>query len=514
LRKQPAYLAFIIIAVVLTGVSMWVTDIIPEEGLLFMFFAIVLMTVAVVFTCFASSEKGLLVLVELVLFWLSAQNAVLLVLDLVGVSQRMTMLITASKEIVVAGILAYLLLRYQRRILRFALVDKLLLIYLIWVTLYLFIPFGQTTLFTKLMGFRMITAFVMLYLVGRLIPISSKTVSVLMQAVLMISVLVSSIGLVERFVVPSDRLSKLISSYYLTKGYEHYAQREVTSLFGEYGTGSSSTRRMVSMYLDPQVMGYALLFPVLLLASTLSSRRIKPSTGISFLIVTSALLLTIARGAIGAAAVGILTMGLYRSRIRRYLWPCGIAGLALSLLLVTKIRQVILSTLTLIDWSAIAHFEALQTGFSILGTNPMGVGLGQSGYVGVNWVGRMSLAGARESFLLSLATQTGVISLLLYIIVVVGILLACHRAAKRQFKDNPIMKDLCITIIATTVGLHFGALFSETSHSFVASGGYWVFVGIVFNALRPYRGSKQEKTVCELGKTIPVASNTTAAVDG
>lgn len=440
-------------------------------------------TVMVVTLLFALTRLRDYSVIVVFAFWLPFQNLILYMLySFANLTQANSLLITAAKEALVAFLLTSYL--FKRRYRNFNPVDKCFFAYVAICVIYFPISkiFFRNSLRSIAFGSRTLLIPALLYFTGRFANINDKQFIRIANIILLFALGSGILGLLERFTIPAHYVNKAAIKIFAAKGYEAYSELVLSNIFGDYGFGWAGVRRMAGTYLDPLSVGYSSFSVIIislgfLLRTKSDQFQTRPVFHIICLFVAIlCLILSIARSAIISTALAIVILSVYYKKYYIVL-ACVVLAL-IALLHGGMILHVAKSTLDLSDMSATTHYLAILTGFHRLVTYPFGLGLGQGGWVGVNFL-RERFAGAVDTFFLSMATQIGIGGLLIHLISIWKLASYIAVRARRYISDSsPFPAEIYIAVLAAVIGVVFSGLYTETGYSFLGTGMVWILAGI------------------------------------
>jgi hypothetical protein len=352
-------------------------------------------------------------------FWLALQNLALPWLYRQGMLPAEAVAgLMAAKEVFLLAALMGLAPRALRENWRFSLPDGLALTYLGVLAGYLCLGprlLGSTApLMLRAISARSLASPALFYFWGRLTRFSLRDVRRFLWFVAGLQAAVAAFGLFEWLFLPTSFWSDSIGvgAYMLDiKGL-----RQTDNVLAGLPSNMFrfGVRRVISSYAEPLAMGIASVFPLLLCAAwgmrRGGQRCASRLCGAAGALIAAALLLTIARESIAAAAFGLVLVAVWSGQARRVAVPL-LAALA-GLLLLPRTWEYVASTLTFQESSAALHLQFLEVGWKRLPTLLAGKGLGEAG----GWA--FSLAGVEsevgENSYLELMSQTGLLSVLLF----------------------------------------------------------------------------------------------------
>jgi hypothetical protein len=287
--------------------------------------------------------------------------------------------------------------------------------------------------------------------------------------------------------VPTAQLAVLQAANYLAKGQDITAT--VAGLQGLFYSAIGSRfaaesliwfRRMVSTYLEPLALGHALVLPIVFLFYAFAGprpARLRPRwlVGGYLFFLLLAQVLAASRGAILAVliGIGIIIVSSRKARLRSIV----VVGVVLAMAMAfAPVRAFVLNTITLEDPSSGGHISQLEKGIQLIRDKPMGLGLGQGGYLGAVFSGGAA-EGTSESFFFAMASQVGVIGVALFVLGLLAILFSLWRVWHKA--DSLWLKVSALVTFGALLGYSASAIASESAFGLLSSGAMWFLSGLV-----------------------------------
>lgn len=424
--------------------------------------------------------------------WFPFQNIIVSLWVRAGLPLEVSTIVVWGKEIMLLVILGLAVVGGAFR--HWGKTELLILCFILLVLAYL--PIGGLPLSSRLAGMRMLLWPFLMYLIGRSIHIPPNGLRRIWRVFIILFFWITVIGFLEMLFLPPSQLVELQYANYLAKG------QEITGRLGEgvegffyaaigsrFDVGSIFwARRMVSVYLDPLMLGHALVLPIIYLfyafVSPPQQALLRPRwlVGVWLFILFLAQGLALSRGAILATLVGcgIILMSSYSDKTRlRVIILIGVVLIAV--LAIPPTRDFMVHTIMLEDPSSGGHIRALEKGIRILSAYPMGLGLGQGGYVGVLMSGGAA-QGAGESFFFSMTSQVGLIGAIIFILCLLAILRNLWNGWSKS--DSIWLKVSSLVVFATLIGISISSTASEAAFGLIASGAIWFMSGMVVNLMQ------------------------------
>lgn len=328
--------------------------------------------------------------------------------------------------------------------------DKLVMFYFVWNLLYLFVPWGAA--FTaRVYGVRANAFFVVLYLLGRLAPLTRRQQKWVFAILVGIGAVAGLFVIVEVIALPANWPVQVGLMDYMREFFN-------VSPRGHYGltwTFETSTglRRRSAFFANPlELASSTLITGVAALYAMLHYRRCTWGRLLAmgaFGLVVFSLILAISRASLVAFLLQMLVVSVW---LRKPRWTVGIlitavfATFCLVFFAGPQLITFIIETITFQNNSSQGHLEAWLQGGAAMLQQPLGLGLGRSGHVG----SRFGTQVGGENQYVIIGVELGVVGLILYL----TILLATIRYSLKTYRQaTGITKALAFVAAAAQVAL-------------------------------------------------------------
>jgi hypothetical protein len=415
----------------------------------------------------------------------------LTVLILVGTLQVpwiIPRLFVAWKEVLLAAIVLYLVLRMlQTGKLPFKVgsLDVLILAFFSLSLIYVMAPSELADLGTKLRGFKVDVFFFLAYFAARSVNWSRRDVKLTVTLLFGLGVLAALVAIAERFLLPGDFLLRIgYSDFAVFQGYDlndkrfFWSPSHLAASF--YGwIGGHLIHRSGSFYIS--TLGYAfasLLFVSLAYSFFLNakSRSRKMIFGSLTLLFILGIALSYTRSALASLffSLFVLTLWLFRPASRLMLVTALALLLALSALFLAIPADSPLDYL-FGDMSTKFHIRGWVESFEIMASSPLGRGLGTAGSVSHKFLRDKGVS--NESWYFQIATEMGILMMLLFVGIVAYWLASCLRIARRS--QDPLIKPFAWGLFGGGVGLSLNGLFLHVWLEPHVALTCWILAGIL-----------------------------------
>ena len=359
-----------------------------------------------------------------------------------------------------------------KRIFKFSLVDKLILIFTFIVTIYALIPLGEADIFSKLIYAKNLYIISITYLIGRNIKIGEVFFNSI-KKILNYLILSLTFFLCFEFILSTHFHSIIDFSNYNILVNEIDPQ-------GNYGLSWSfesqgSSPRYAAFFADPLELSASLLLLTSLLIYNFWNNKRNISYFLLFM-VAAAFIFSFSRGAI-VACIGIVLFGLLLNK--KYKFLLLIFGLfllsTLSLIYFgsEEIRYFIIDTLKFENTSSLGHLVEWIEGILSIFENPLGIGLAMSG--NASGVDQAIKVGGENQFLI-FGVQMGVLSIITYVLILFFVI---KRSCKVYYMSSNNDKHISFIVACTKFGLLLPLLTANAELYLFVSLTTWFFAGYI-----------------------------------
>ncbi len=359
-----------------------------------------------------------------------------------------------------------------KRIFKFSLVDKLIIIFTVIVTIYALIPLGEADIFSKLIYAKNLYIISITYLIGRNVKIDEVFFNTI-KKILKYLIVLLIVFLFFEFILSTHFHSIIDFSNYNTIVNEIDPQ-------GNYGLSWSfesqgSSPRYAAFFADPLELSASLL----LLTSLLIYNFWNNKADISYLLlfmVSAAFLFSLSRGAI-VACLGIILFGLLLNKNYKILLIIFTFFILSTTSLVyfgsEEIRYLIIDTLKFENTSSLGHLVEWIEGILSVLNNPFGIGLAMSG--NASGVDQAIKVGGENQFLI-FGVQMGVLSIIIYVLILFYII---KRSCKVYYMSFNSDKHISFIVACTKFGLLLPLITANAELYLFVSLATWFFAGYI-----------------------------------
>ena len=359
-----------------------------------------------------------------------------------------------------------------KRIFKFSLVDKLILIFTLIVTIYALIPLGEADIFSKVIYAKNLYIISITYLIGRNIKIDEVFFNSI-KKILKYLILSLTFFLCFEFILSTHFHSIIDFSNYNILVNEIDPQ-------GNYGLSWSfesqgSSPRYAAFFADPLELSASLLLLTSLLIFNFWNNKKYINYFLLFM-VGAAFLFSFSRGAI-VACIGIVLFALLLNKnYKTLLFILGsfiLSTLSLVYFGSEEIRYLIIDTLKFENTSSLGHLVEWIEGILSIFENPLGIGLAMSG--NASGVDQAIKVGGENQFLI-FGVQMGVLSVAIYILILFYII---KRSSHVYLNTSNFDKHISFIVTCTKFSLLLPLLTANAELYLFVSLATWFFAGYI-----------------------------------
>jgi len=357
--------------------------------------------------------------------------------------------------------------------------DKIMLVFFCYNLLYIPLPIGGYSLFEKILAFKSLSFFPLVYFTGRIIDIDKIKLNKVFHCIALLTIIVAIVLLIE--VITYSHLQSI-------SGYAAYNQY----FFDQAPTGDfdlswtfqieNGMKRFASLFSTPLELAAATLVSLAALAALVTN----PNNSFSFSKFTFVALI---------ASLFCINLALSRASLASYLimlycyaWLTN-KNIILKIIHYTLLFAMvvlvffsfnndfidfIINSITFTNASSVGHLVEWTNGFDSMIKSPLGIGLGSSGRISA-FSGEN--VGGENEFLI-IGVQTGIIALGLYIAAYIYLIKKSHQIF---ISSKGRIRRLALFLLLLKIGLIIPLFTSEAESYIYISYTTWLLSGIFIN---------------------------------
>ncbi len=399
----------------------------------------------------------------------------LAILEMYGL-QSLVLMAQYSKEIISILSLFLILYTFKNRP-TFSKTDYLVIFYFIFCGIYILLPLGSFNTYQKIIAFKNIAFFPIVYFIGRLISLDALNISKYQVLTIVLGICFALVAITEY----------ATSTHF--QSHTGYAQYNLKYMGiepqGSYGLSwtfeiEGGIKRFSSVFANPLefAAGTIVLFAMIASAATLNNIRPKSILIIGMIAGIISVILALSR----ASFVGLMITIYAYCLLMRYNQLLKIIHVGLGTMIVgftvfllnTDIGEFIINTINFSNSSSLSHLVEWIEGLQAMRNHPMGMGLGESGSV----AGELGLNTGGENQLIILGVQTGIVPVVVYIAIMIAIIRVSIRQVR---KGNELSRQVGLIVFLLKIGLILPLLTASAESYLYISYVSWFFSGLLIN---------------------------------
>jgi hypothetical protein len=362
---------------------------------------------------------------------------------------------------------------------KFTTTDWMVATFLTYSFIYAVLPIGSYDFVTRLLAFKSLSFFCILYFVGRLINAKQILLAKSLKIIGAITIVAAIIVLIEYI-----RNEHLHVNTGFTDFLVKYFDGEQSGNYGLIWTFETETglKRFGSIFGSPLEMGASMLLSlsfVLAFYTKGTTKLVLTKFGSLFLVASFiCILLALSR----ASFIGYLTIIALYAIITKNKIIMKLIYIGISLALIyfiyfitqTDIYDFVVESITFSNASSLGHLLEWAEGFNAMIVSPWGLGLGESGRISM---GTKDNTGGENQFIIT-GVQVGLPMLILYITIHVQLIRVAYKNIQNKaFK----IKRLGLILFLFKIGIILPMFTSNTEAFIYLSYMTWFLSGLLVN---------------------------------
>jgi len=382
------------------------------------------------------------------------------------------------KELVVLIALGLILYQIKKKP-KFTSTDWMVASFLVYTFIYAVLPIGSYDFVTRLLAFKSLSFFCILYFVGRLINTRQILLSKPLKMIGVMTIMAAIIVIIEYL-----RNEHLHVNTGFTDFLVKYFDGEQSGNYGLIWTFETETglKRFGSIFGSPLEMGASMLLSLsfVLAFYTEGTKKLVLTKFGSLMLVASfiCILLALSR----ASFIGyLIIIGLYAIITKnKIIMKLIYVGISLALIYFiyfitqTDIYDFVVESITFSNASSLGHLLEWAEGFNAMITSPFGLGLGESGRISM---GTKDNTGGENQFIIT-GVQVGLPMLILYITIHIQLIRVAYKNIQNKaFK----IKRIALILFLFKMGIILPMFTSNTEAFIYISYMTWFLSGLLVN---------------------------------
>ena len=384
------------------------------------------------------------------------------------------------KESIIITLLGIQVWTMNRKI-HFHLIDYAVMAYFGYTFIYAILPIGDEGLMVRLLAFKSISFFALVYFAGRLFSPKEIYINKYFHYILYLTIAAAILVSLEYFnSTHFQSLTGFADFYFYIYNFDPTGSYGLSYTF-ETDTG---IMRFASFFANPLELASSTILALSILAALATSDTNKLSLSNFNKIALAATLICIFLAFSRAAFVNyFFTILVYavitRNKLILNTFYFIVASSVLYVIYLLKDEEVldfVIETLKFTNSSSVGHLLEWIEGINAMMNQPLGLGLGTSGRVGGSFNGN---TGGENQFLI-IGVQTGIIAMLIYLSIYVLIVFNCWKWMKRLKGKE---RQVCMALFLMKIGFIIPMMTSELESSAYISYTTWFLSGFFISLI-------------------------------
>jgi len=385
-----------------------------------------------------------------------------------------------GKELVVLIALGLILFQIKK-FPKFKTIDWMIVCFLIYSFIYVILPLGSYDFITRLLAFKSLSFFCILYFVGRFINTKYILFTKVFKTIGIVTIIAAIVAVYE-----------YISNQHLHSqtGYMdfliHYFDDESTGNYGLTWSFETETglKRFGSIFGNPLELGASILLSLSLVLSFYTNEnnklRLTKFGSLFFVASLICVFLALSRASFIGYVIMIITYAfVVKNRLLiRLLYLTLSLSVMYFIYFITQrdIYNFVVESITFSNASSLGHLLEWVDGFEAMMAKPLGLGLGESG--------RMSMfskenTGGENQFIIT-GVQVGIPMLILYLCIHISIIVAAYKNRNSKFGK---LKRIAMGLFLFKIGILIPMFTSNTESFIYISYLTWFLSGLIINLI-------------------------------
>lgn len=397
-------------------------------------------------------------------------------------------IIQSTKELVILLSLTTLVLQ-GNTLFKWTLLDRLIVLFFVFSSIYVFIPLGPNGFLQRVLAFKGLSFFPLVYFCGRLFPLRKTHLEKYFSFIIVLAISAAVLSFGEYL------MQTHLQAFTGYSDLNYYVYKQDPS--GNYGLSwtfeiENGAKRFASFFSTPLEHAAATIVALAVIAGLYTEKSnqlfLSKFGWIGLLATVASILLSLSRAAILSYFAVILIYSFITKR--REILSIFYLSIVLFVLYLFSfsskdIQDFVMDTITFSNQSSVGHVVEWITGIESMIAKPLGLGLGASGGIAANEGDAVG-----ENQFIIVGVQIGVAGLLLYLwIHFYTIYLAYKNYKILKGKEQKI----AMTVLLIRVGMFLPMFTSNLDTYIYISYIMWFMTGLLGHILsKPYTELQQE----------------------
>jgi hypothetical protein len=399
--------------------------------------------------------------------------------------------IQSTKELIIVLSLVTLILQNNTPF-KWTLLDKLIVLFFVFSSIYVFIPLEPNGFMQRVLAFKGLSFFPLVYFCGRLFPLQKTHIEKYFSFILILTIGAALVSFGEYFI----QTHLQVYTGYSDLNYNVYKQ-EPSGNFGLSWTFEieNGAKRFASFFSTPLEHAAATLVALAVIGGLYTHKNnqvlLSKLGWFAFFATIASILLSLSRAAIISYFLIILIYSFVTKRKE-------ILSLFYASIILFKIylfsfsskemQDFAIDTITFNNQSSVGHLVEWLTGIESMIAKPLGLGLGASGGITAN---EGDAVGGENQFII-VGVQIGVAGLLLYVWIHFYTIYLSYKNYKYLMGKE---QKIALMVLLIRVGLLLPMFTSNLDTYIYISYLMWMMTGLLSNILSKPNAQLEHKAV-------------------
>lgn len=369
--------------------------------------------------------------------------------------------------------------------------DWLILIFLGYSFIFVLVPVGSYNFLTRLLAFKSLSFFCILYIVGRLINVKYIVLSKYFKLVGIMTIIAAIVALFEFFSNEHLHVNTGFTEFLID-----FFDGESSGNYGLIWTFETETgqKRFGSIFGGPLELGASMLLALSFCLAFYTNKTkglVLTKFGKIYLLATLiCIILALSRASLLGFFIIIILYAIITNNklILKVIYiTITIASLYfIYFLSQTDIYQFIVDSITFNNASSLGHLLEWIDGFDAMIKNPLGLGLGESGRISM---GTKDNTGGENQFIIT-GVQMGLPMLIVYTVIHIKLI---KKSYNHIWSNNGKIKRIAMTIFLFKIGIIIPMFTSNTEAFVYISYFTWFLSGVFMNLISHHEIQKNSQ---------------------
>ena len=387
--------------------------------------------------------------------------------------------IQSTKELIIVLSMVTLILQNNTQF-KSTLLDKLIVLFFVYSSIYVFIPLGPNGFIQRVLAFKGLSFFPLVYFCGRLFPLQKTHIEKNFSFILILTIGAALISFGEYFI----QTHLQVYTGYSDLNYHVYKQ-EPSGNFGLSWTFEieNGAKRFASFFSTPLEHAAATLVALAVIGGLYTHKNnqvlLSKLGWFAFFATIASILLSLSRAAIISYFLIILIYSFVTKK--KEILSLFYASIILFTIYLfsfssKEIQDFVMNTITFNNQSSVGHLVEWLTGVESMISKPMGLGLGASGGITAN---EGDAVGGENQFII-VGVQIGIAGLLLYVWIHFYTIYLSYKNYKYLMGKE---QKIALMVLLMRVGLLLPMFTSNLDTYIYISYLMWMMTGLLSNIL-------------------------------